>query len=79
MDDQAQDLQTRRAAVLALTCGTSVKVIYKWQAASGLSFDDFWALANEIGWRNEADLTAKPLPGRKPRKQPVRRLKKAQR
>lgn len=74
-----QELDKRRLAFLAFTCRVAEKVILRWQRASGLSFDDFWALANAIGWRGEQDLKGLPPGTKPPRKHPVHRLKKAAR
>lgn len=88
MDKQAHNRQ--RANVLAVICDVSTEDVLSWQVDSGLSFDDFWQLANVLnvtGWRYLEDLAGhitqaavKINPsGRKPRKHPVRRLKKRKR
>lgn len=80
----------QRANVLANICGVMPDEMQQWQTESGLSWDDFWQLANVLnttGWRYLEDLSAhldqaasKVTPNeRKPRKHPVRRLKKVKR
>ena len=85
---QAHNLQ--RANILANICDVTLDEMQRWQVESGLSWDDFWQLANVInvsGWKHLEDFSAhlaqasiKVTPNqRPPRKHPVRRLKKIRR
>lgn len=78
------------ANILANICDVTSDEIQQWQVESGLSWGQFWQLANALnftGWRSLEDLSShltqaasKVTPNeRKPRRHPVRRLKKVKR
>lgn len=48
-------MNERRAQILAGACGVSSNVIHRWQRNSGLSWTDFWLLANEVNLASMAD------------------------
>ena len=46
--EQEQAKNMHRAETLAFCCNVSRQEIEQWQCDSGLSWDDFWQLANVI-------------------------------
>lgn len=53
--DSAEAINARRAKIIAGACGAKEREVHRWQRDSGLSWDDFWLLANEINLANMSD------------------------